>query len=175
MKTKAIFVGVDPGLTGAIGVIDQDSRPIVVIDIVTRMRDIKETVIKKEFDACPTREQLLERLLNYLDHKWLGWIETPFSMPGGNMMGTNSLFQTYGGLLAMMETLLIKTNTIKPAVWKKGFGLSKKKDYSLEIASKLWPTLGLNQAQYHNRAEAMLLAEYGRLKWHQERQFNKEK
>lgn len=175
MKTKAIFVGVDPGLTGSLGIIDQDSRPIAVIDIITRIRNIKETVIKKEFDACPTNTKLTDRLINYPDHEWHGWIETPFSMPGGNMMGTNSLFQTYGGLLAMMELLGIKTNTIRPVIWKKGLGLNKKKDYSLELASNLWPTLGLNQKKYHNRAEAMLLAEYGRLKWHQERQFKQDK
>lgn len=175
MKSKSIFIGIDPGLTGAIGAIDQDSRPIVVFDITTRSREMKETAIKNEFDALPTANMLAERVVHYPEHKIHGWIETPYSRPGKNMMSTTSLFQTYGGLMAMMEVLLdIKINTVQPSVWKKGFNLNSKKDYSLEIASQLWPTLGLNQAQYHNRAEAMLIAEYGRLKWHQENQFNKE-
>lgn len=164
MPTKrAIFVGCDPGLTGAIGIIDQDSRCIAVIDVATRFRDISKTKIKKEFDVKVTADRLTDRLVNYIEHEWHGCIEMPFSIPGGNIMGMTSLFQTYGGLMAMMDMLEIDVKTIRPAEWKRGFGLTKDKDASMIFARSLWPTAGLMLKQHHNRAEALLLAEYARL------------
>ncbi len=163
-----IFIGVDPGLTGAVGVIDQDSRAIAVIDVITRRRTLTSTTIKREFDVRPTVDQLTDRLVNYLNHEWRACIEAPFSVPGGNMMGTCSLFQTYGGLLAMLEMIGIDVTTVRPGEWKRGFGLTKDKDYSITVARQMWPTINLDAKRHHNRAEALLIAEYGRLLWQRE-------
>lgn len=174
MPTKrAIFVGVDPGLTGAIGIIDQDSRCIAVIDVATKFRDISKTRIKKEFDVKVTADRLTDRIVNYLEYEWHGCIEMPFSIPakpgdpnsGSNVMSMNSLFQTYGGLLAMLEMVEIETMTIRPSDWKRGFGLTKSKNLSLEIAANMWPTAGIVLKKQHNQAEALLMAEYARLTW----------
>lgn len=170
MTCKAIFIGIDPGLTGAIAVIDDTSRPIAMIDVARQRRDVVKTAIKDELDGYTTYVQLSERIVKYPNQEWHGWIETPFSTPGGNMMGTNSLFQTYGGLKAMLDILNVHVNTLRPSGWKKSFGLTKNKDHSLAIARELWPTLRLENQQDHNRAEAVLIAEYGRLVWHKQRQ-----
>lgn len=176
---KALFIGADPGLTGALAVIDQDSRPIVVIDIGTRPREISKTVIKKEFDARSTRDRITYRLVHYTGHEWHGWIEMPFSIParpdnpssGSKMMSMNSLFQTYGGILAMLDLMEVETHTVRPAEWKARMGITKQKDYSLGVARQLWPTIRLNLKKHHNRAEALLIAEYGRLLWKNERRY----
>lgn len=165
---RAIFVGVDPGLTGAIGIIDQDSRPIGVIDVRTRQRT-KNSAIKREFDARATADQVTDRLVNYVEHQWFGAIEMPFTIPGGNIMGAASLFQTYGGLMAMMAMMEVDVDTIRPAEWKKGFGLTKSKDYSIEVARQLWPTVNLSMKKHHNQAEALLIAEFARLTWKRQR------
>lgn len=172
MSTKAIFAGVDPGLTGALALIDQDSRPIVSLDVSTRRRAIASTAIKKEFDVRPMADQLTDRLVNYVDYKWFACIEMPFSRPGGNMMGTNSLFQTYGGLMVMLEMIEFEVTPVKPSEWKRGFNLTKDKRYSLDVANKMWPTAGLHAMKDHNRAEAYLLAEYGRLTWEREQRIS---
>ncbi len=167
----AIFVGCDPGLTGAISIIDQNGRPIAVYDIATRSREISETVIKKEFHAVANSVIIEDRLIPYKNDRWIGWVEMPFSIPGGNMMGTNSLYQTYGGILAVFDLLGIDTHTIQASKWKKQMGVNKHKDYSLEVARKLWPTVELGAKKHHNRAESLLIAEYGRLIWCKERQY----
>lgn len=168
MSAGTIFVGIDPGLTGAIALIDEDSRPIAVIDVCTRRRPTKTTVMQREVDTRQTADQLTDRLVNYVEHRWLGAIEMPFSVPGGNVMGMTSLFQTYGSLLAMLEMAEVETTQIKPAEWKKGFGLTKSKNLSTEIAQQMWPTAGITRKKDHNRAEALLIAEYRRLIWKRE-------
>ena len=171
---RAIFVGVDPGLTGSVAIIDDTSRPIATIDIVTRHRSVINTHLSREFDVRATADQVIDRLVNYLECKWYGLIEMPFIMRGvkTNVLTVSSQYQTYGGLLAMMDMLEIETTSIQPSTWKKGFGLTKSKMLSIDIARQLWPTIDLSLKKHHDTAEALLIAEYRRLQWKQEHQYN---
>ena len=48
------------------------------------------------------------------------------------------------------------------AVWKRSMGLDSTKSVSLDKARLLFPTAELDRKKDHNRAEALLLAEYSR-------------
>lgn len=58
-----------------------------------------------------------------------------------------------------------KVILVKPAVWKKALGLNKKdKDASIKKAIELFPEMEskLARKKDHDRAEALLLAYYGK-------------
>jgi hypothetical protein len=58
--------------------------------------------------------------------------------------------------------LRMPIHPVQPRVWKAHYGLKSDKAASLTTARALYPSAPLNLAKHHNRAEAVLLAHYGR-------------
>jgi hypothetical protein len=64
----------------------------------------------------------------------------------------------------MLKALYIKVEVVAARTWQSNLGLGKGKDASRNMASILFPDLAkhLTRVQDHNRADALLIAEYGR-------------
>jgi hypothetical protein len=63
----------------------------------------------------------------------------------------------------VIATLGLSFELVRPAKWKKTMGLTDEKGMARAKAVQMFPNVGhlLSRVKDHNRAEALLLAEYG--------------
>jgi len=84
-------------------------------------------------------------------------------MPGQGVTSMFNMGYGLGALHAIFTCLYIRTVRVRPQAWKKEFGLIKKeKGDSIRVAQELFPLADITLKKHHGRAEALLMAEYGR-------------
>ena len=141
-----MIIGIDPGVTGAVGFLGA------------------ETVV---WDMPPNPRDLFEQLhsASWLTPNARAIVEQAQAMP---KQGVSSTFKTgygYGVIIGVLASLGIPYETVTPSVWKRAMGLQgKDKDASRSLARCYWPDAPLSRVKDHGRAEALLIAEYGRRK-----------
>jgi crossover junction endodeoxyribonuclease RuvC len=146
MKT---IIGIDPGATGAIAYIYEDGG----VDI----------------EDCPTingqpDQYSLAALLRDRDIKQ-AFIEQVSAMPG---QGVTSMFhfgENFGTWIGAIGAFKIPLIRVTPQKWKKEFGLiGQEKDIARRRAIELFPSMAPNLSRKKDggRADALLIAEYGR-------------
>jgi crossover junction endodeoxyribonuclease RuvC len=167
MVREMIFVGIDPGLQGAVAVIHPEfdgKAPVVVFDTpsctVTRSGKHRHEYLIENMRDILMREA-------HSDCETLAVIEAVHSMPG---QGVSSCF-SFGRGLGIWEGLLvgcgIPYQKIAPQTWKKQMMADMardNKDSSRLAAMRLFPAMSeqLARKKDDGRAEAILLAEYAR-------------
>ena len=152
------YVGIDPGITGAIGVIRSDGV-VLVRDVPTYTKSDG----KKAYNFYE-----MYKLLNGLVQNHDGvslTLEQQQAMP---KQGVASTFQTgrgYGAWEALCWVTTPDFSIVSPRKWKKALGLTQDKERSRAMARKLYPVIDeeLLRKRDHNRAEAILLAHYTKL------------
>lgn len=166
-----VFVGIDPGLTGAIAIL-KDGCPVKVIDIPTRevtfMKHNKPK-IRKEV----SEEDLVKILFDEFSketNKIHVVIERVSSRPNEGSTSSFRFGELYGTLKTAVVAVKVLTGldvnkySVFPSVWKRAFNLIGEEKYtSLELARSKYPDIAntlLKRKKDHNRAEAILLAEY---------------
>lgn len=172
-----IYVGIDPGVSGAVAVM---SPPPLFIGAPEGHRKI-------EFYDTPTLQiKSGKSLKNVIDTgaaadimRSIGAssevyvvIEKVWAMTkgmGGATMGATSAFNFgmgFGIWLGIITALNMPHEQVAPVTWKKRLMLdmAKEKDASRMRATQLFPQASrdLNLKKHHGRADALLLAEYGR-------------
>lgn len=148
-----IYLGIDPGLDGALAAIVPDG--LEVYDTPT-YRDEKG---KRRYSTAR-----MSKVLASLKERGLMFatIEAVHAMPG---QGVTSMFSMGYGLglwHALFVAHEIAWDAVSPQRWKKAFGLDSDKDKSRTLAQSLFPGEFFNRKKDHGRAEAALIAEYGR-------------
>ncbi len=68
----------------------------------------------------------------------------------------------FGSILSVIQAMHVPLSFTTPGVWKRSYGLSKDKHASLHKARLMFPTAELHLAKHDGRAEALLIAEFGR-------------
>lgn len=173
------FVGIDPGITGGLALLNHDATRVKTWPMPTR------TIVtggrpRKEVDPGELAVMAEDILLSFEDD-CIVTIEQVSSSP---QMGVASAFNfgmSYGMALSCFAFFARNTeeHTIRivgavPAVWKRHMRVSAPGAASTEMkriartaAAKLWPRAykEFEMAKQDGRAEAALLAEYGRLVW----------
>lgn len=151
-----IFIGVDPGVGGAIATVWGSDPKAVVLDM---------PVYKVEKQR---RDYNLARILQILKpladaHNVRAAIERPGPAQGKGKLAIASLARC-GGLFDMAFTACeISFVTVTPSEWKLDMGMrGKDKDFSIQMAVQLFPQMAemLGRVKDHGRAEALLLAEW---------------
>lgn len=135
------ILGIDPGATGAIASI---CPSIETWDMPSTAHDLANLL--RTFNPLTTRV----------------YIEKAQAMPG---QGVTSMFKYgmhYGHLTGMLALLRIPYVEVSPQTWKRVMGLTAEKADSRAMAQKLFPEASLSRKKDHGRAEALLLAEFGR-------------
>lgn len=141
---ETLFIGIDPGKNGAIGIIDETGWFGRVEDMPANPRDLWECLSRP-------REGLGEVRVA---------IERQQSMPG---QGVSSVFQTgygFGCIVGVLAATGLPYEVISAGVWKKAMGLNADKEKSREKARALWPSAPLSLKKHEGRCEALLLAEW---------------
>lgn len=170
-ESDSIFLGIDPGATGAIGLVNTSNpATAVAVDIPT----LKVPTGKKGRTGKPgfrTEADLggVCALFDIIAHKIPCrleiLIEKQQPMPRDTALTAFSVGKNFGMWPLFLYSQRLSHDTISPGVWKRAMGLSKKdKDYSRLQAQKLFPNAELQRKKDHNRAEALLIAEYARRK-----------
>lgn len=148
-----LTIGIDPGLTGAIAAIDDDAQLVLCADL---------PVIRSGKLAWIDSNELTSLLIQCRNGRPAQiMLERSQAMPG---QGVSSSFCTgvvLGSILAACQRIAIPLHIVTAAVWKRGMGLGSDKAASLDKARLLFPTADLDRVKDHNRAEALLLAQYG--------------
>lgn len=144
-----IYIGIDPGKSGAMAVIYQaldDAVEIVPFDerdYVSRLRDMSVSLVKAK--AC---------------------LEHVGAMPGQGVTSMFNFGQNFGYIRGLLEAFQIPYELVRPQKWKKEFGISDKNS-SVECCKRLFPGVSLRRTERcrkddDNMAEALLMAEYAR-------------
>lgn len=155
MAIKKTYIGIDPGKSGAIAFIAGES--IKVFD----------------FEEIQYMEYLESFNMDVLKRKPVkAVIEKVSSFPSQGVVGAFNFGMNYGIWLGRLEICGIPFDRVIPRVWQKVVfdtlpGKKKAQDrkiLSLERARNLFPMMvpRLGRKKDHDRAEALLLAEYAR-------------
>lgn len=155
------FIGIDPGLGGALALINHNGVLCDVQDMPTMARS--GGFVKNQIDAG--------RLYAMLSH-WASesggreevviCIENMRAMPKQGRSSVFSMGLSAGLIEGVVASHRYPHYLIDPTVWKKHFQLTgKDKDMSVTLAKRLYPgTSYFDRKKDHDRAEAVLLARY---------------
>lgn len=149
-----VFFGLDPGISGAFAAIDAD-RQVVALHDLPIIRDGKLAFV----DA----PELVGHMIAARDGRPARiYVERVASMPGQGVASSFQFGVGFGSLLAACRYIAMPLELVTPATWKRALGLSSAKRASLDRARMSFPTAELHLAKHDGRAEALLLADYGR-------------
>ena len=148
------YVGVDPGLSGAIAIICGDK--VEVYDIPTMKKG--DGVVKYEIDPGGMHFILSVALRNKVYPR--AALERVNSMPGQSASSTFSLGDSFGVCRSVLTLSKLPLIYVTPMSWKKHFKLTKEKEEARALAIKLYPGVELYLKKHIDRAEALLIATY---------------
>lgn len=158
------YLGVDPGAGGAIALLRETSGwPFIQILDMPSL----EINGKRRVDLHALVRQFQQWSMVY-EGQLQALVENVSAMPG---QSPNGMFQ-FGFACGAVQTALaaaeIPVRLVTPQVWKKHYGLvggRENKDQSRQKASQLFPQYADQWARKKDdgRAEAVLLANYGRI------------
>ena len=153
-----MIIGIDPGLSGAVCLLDGDR--LEVFDLATTERVVNGKT-KRQLDlhslandlrCCPLA--LVRFVL----------VEQVAAMPGQGVTSSFNFGFTAGAIQGVVAALGFPLRTVHPQVWKRKFGLlGQPKDASRAEASRRFPQHADQWPlkKHDGRAEAALLALYG--------------
>lgn len=152
-----IHIAIDPGITGAIAAVDDQAQLVLCADL---------PVIRSGKLAWIDANDLTELLLAACNGRPTRiTVERSQAMPGQGVSSTFCIGVVLGSILAACQRIAVPLDLVTAAAWKRAMGLDSQKSASLDRARLLFPTAGLDRKKDHNRAEALLLAEYSRRLW----------
>lgn len=157
-----VIIGIDIGLTGAIGAVDSRGTAYV--------RDLAAIPDGKGRRLCGRSLLMAVRELVPIGEPALVVFEDVKPRSMGNagfatnsMHSQGSMMRSRGIVEGVVDITRLQFRAVQPQTWKRHFGLiGKPKDASLELARALFPLQAaqLKRQKDHNRAEAMLLARW---------------
>lgn len=160
-----MILGVDVGVTGAWSVLYHNGTPLRVESLPTMANGKKTATVKTQLNAGAWARELTD--LARVTAQCVAYVESVSAMPKQGVASMFSLGHSFGTVCAVLAALKIPFWLVTPQEWKKEFGLLKsEKDASRTMAIRLYPTVDLTLKKHHNKAEALLIAEYGRRRYH---------
>lgn len=159
-KTTSCFLGIDPGLTGAVALIDGNGELLSMHDTPTLLvKGAKNRHVYLE----PAMITILESCKDTGNLLLVG-IENVHAMPAQGVTSMFSMGMGFGLWLGMITTMRMPYTRVEPLAWKKKMGIVAKSDKNASIirALQLFPSASLTRKKDHGRADALLLAEYAR-------------
>lgn len=160
---SGVVVGIDPGLTGAVGVVNTQGEFVAAWDLPV-VRDQSLAWI----DAAELRAQyfkLRDALSPGASIRFV--IERVSAMPKQGVAGVFTFGMTFGSILATVQSFGCPMDFVTPVKWKNALGLRGKanavsvaKRAALDKARLLFPAAELTLVKHEARAEALLIAHW---------------
>lgn len=153
-KKSGNIVGIDPGFSGAICILDSEGKILLLTDMPIVKAD------KTELDESAIRRILEGSEVSHV------YLEKSQTMPGQGISSSGRYMMSYGIIRGICVGLQIPYTLIQPQCWKKVMmeGMGKEKAASIVRAQQLYPIIELSRKKDHGMADAYLIAEYGRTK-----------
>lgn len=147
-------IGIDPGLTGAIAVLDDDERPIQVFDMPVMAQGVRGNEVNVA--------ALSRMLLVYPDNTPVV-LEKVHSMPRQGVASSFRFGESFGAVKGVVGALQMPLVLVTPQEWKKRAGLiGKNKDLCRAMCVQQFPHLAcmLENKSDCGRADAIMIAKH---------------
>ena len=154
-----IIFGIDPGVSGAISVLE-NKKVIEVFDMPT-MIDGKKN--KKQVNGAQVTNIIKERLDSEKEKEIAVVVEHVNAMPGQGVTSMFNFGQSFGVIKGICAALSLPIYFVRPTKWKKHFNLIKtNKDASRTKVIEVYPEISskLHRKKDSNKADAILIARY---------------
>ena len=149
--------GIDPGLSGALAILDE-KKIFEVIDLPT-MSDGKKN--KKQLNSAHLSKYIQSNIIDL--NKSAVVVEQVNAMPGQGVTSMFNFGQTFGAIKGVCAALGLPIFFVRPSKWKKHFELiNSSKDSSRTKAIEMYPSLSDDLARKKdvNKSDAILIARF---------------
>ena len=154
-----LIIGIDPGISGAICFFE-DGQVKEVIDMPVMAEGKKN---KRQINGPQTYNEILKRINKFQKKDIIVVIEQVSAMPGQGVTSMFNFGQSFGVLKGICSAMQLSMFFIRPAKWKKYFGLIKtEKDASRTKVIEIFPYISseLSKKKDSNKADAVLIASF---------------
>jgi crossover junction endodeoxyribonuclease RuvC len=150
--TATAILGIDPGLSGALALLDIDGS-LEVVDMPTlqlKKRVIDEYALARIIDNWSSRVREV-------------WLEQVATRPGEGAVGAFTFGRGYGLLRGICAANFLTIIDVTPQTWKRALRVPAEKDGARAAASRVFPRHADQWARVKDdgRAEAALIARHG--------------
>lgn len=155
-----LFFGIDPGLSGCLIVLSHEGRLVGVHDLPA-----VKNGSKRDLMLAPIARTVRDYVEQVGASEIYATLEKHTPRPGQGISSQCKSARIAGQLEGILAGLGIAYELTHPATWAKVMRDAEgtdKKARSVLSASRRWPDLDLSRKKDHNRADAALIAEYGR-------------
>lgn len=151
------YLGIDPGISGALAVLDDDAKIVDIYDTPTL-----EVITGKSKKKRVNPQSIVAELRLFKDKPIMGIVEQVNAMPNQGVTSMFSFGRSLGVIEGVLAGCLIPYVYVSPVVWKRKMQINASKDGSRELAMRTWPAHSTLFARKKDdgRAEAALLALY---------------
>ena len=151
------IIGIDPGLSGAIAVLENNQ--VLNIFEIPVMSEGKKN--KKQLNSALLVNLLKENINK--EEEVAVVVEQVNAMPGQGVTSMFNFGQTFGALKGICAALELPIFFVRPSKWKKHFELiNSSKDASRTKAIEMYPKLSnhLSKKKDVNKSDAILIARF---------------
>ena len=151
------IIGIDPGLNGAIAVL-QDNKVKEIFDVPVMPEGKKN---KRQLNSA----QLVKLLKDIIsdNEEVVVIVENVSAMPGQGVTSMFNFGQTFGAIKGICAALGLPIFFVRPAKWKKHFELiNSSKDASRTKVIEMYPSISnqLSKKKDVNKSDAILIARF---------------
>ena len=154
-----LIIGIDPGISGSICFFE-DGKILDVLEMPT-MTDGKKN--KKQVNGAQIYNEISAKIRGIEKQNLKVIIEQVSAMPGQGVTSMFNFGQSFGILKGICSAMQLPMYFVRPAKWKKYFGLIKsEKDASRTKAIEMFPYFSsqLSKKKDSNKADAILIASF---------------
>ena len=151
------IIGIDPGLSGAIAVLD-NNKVLKIYDMPVMAEGKKN---KKQLNSAQLVNIIKENIENREEINVV--VEQVNAMPGQGVTSMFNFGQTFGAIKGVCAALNLPIFFIRPSKWKKYFELiNSSKDSSRTKAIEMYPSIAdqLSKKKDVNKSDAILIARF---------------
>jgi len=151
------IIGIDPGLSGAIAVLE-NNKVLNIFDIPVMSEGKKN---KRQLNSALLVNLLKENINK--EEEVAVVVEQVNAMPGQGVTSMFNFGQTFGALKGICAALELPIFFVRPSKWKKHFKLiNSSKDASRTKAIEMYPKLSnqLSKKKDVNKSDAILIARF---------------
>jgi crossover junction endodeoxyribonuclease RuvC len=155
------YIGIDPGLSGALAILDEDGGVVDVVD--TPVVLVKKGKQKNHVYVVADMVALLRPYASQPFYTRVA-LESVSARPGQGVTSMFSMGKGLGLWIGILTALGFPLTFVTPQSWKKALQIptGAAKGSSILRARQLFPGVALDRVKDHGRADALLIAEYHR-------------
>jgi crossover junction endodeoxyribonuclease RuvC len=153
-----VIAAIDPGVSGAIAIIDTNGNVIAVEDLpIHLIRSGRK--LRTELDLAGLRAMLTAQPIEHV------FIEAVHAMPKQGVVSMFRFGYAAGAIAGLVTGLALPLTLVRPQAWQRSVGCGPAPDAARQRAARLCPGIAdrLLRKKDGNRADAVLIGRYCRM------------